>query len=325
MTEDHSVAVVIPQWNKAELLRTVLADLHRQTYPIQQVLVVDNASSDDSVAVAEATGATVLRLSRNKGFAYAVNRGIEVCVAKWVLILNNDVTFGGPEWLHTLVEAASGAKAEFAVGKLQSARNPQLLDGTFDAVSRGATAWRCGSGRPDSALWDEPRAIAFAPLTATLLRRDLFQSIGLLDESFESYLEDIDFGLRCAANHREGVYVPSAIAYHAGSATLGTWHKATVRQMARNQILLVRKHFRGSPRWPVLVGQLLWGCIALRHGAGWAWFRGKLEGLRAHPSECCRWADIRDAVERSETDIRNLQKATGFDLYWRLYFALVRN
>jgi GT2 family glycosyltransferase len=285
---------------------------------------VDSGSIDDSAAAAEASGATVLRLSRNKGFAYAVNRGIEACVTEWVLILNNDVTFG-PEWLHTLVEAAVGAKAQFAVGKLRSAGNPQLLDGTFDAVSRGATAWRCGNGRPDSEMWSQPREIAFAPLTATLLRRELFESVGLLDEAFESYLEDVDFGLRCAANHRTGVYVPAAIAYHAGSATLGAWHEATVRRIARNQILLVRKHFRGAPHWPVLVGQLLWGFIALRHGAGWAWFRGKLEGLSAHPTECHRWSEIRDAVERSETDIRNLQKATGFDLYWRLYFALVRN
>lgn len=318
-----TVSVVIPNWNKSELLRTVLVHLREQTYPVERVLVVDNGSEDDSIAVAEKFGATVVRLSRNKGFAYAVNRGIEACFSEWVLILNNDVTFG-PEWLHTLVDGAGQTRAWFAVGKLRSASDPQLLDGTFDAISRGGTSWRCGHGRSDSALWAESREIAFAPLTAALLRRRLFDQIGLLDEQFESYLEDVDFGLRCAARHYQGVYVSSAVAYHAGSATLGAWHKATVRRIARNQILLIRKHFRGAPWWPVVVGQLLWGIVALRRGTGTAWLLGKLDGLRAQvPNRHC-WREIQETVASSEIEIRDLQKATEFDLYWRLYFALVR-
>jgi GT2 family glycosyltransferase len=320
------VNAVIPNWNKAELLGVVLEDLRRQTFPVERVVVVDNGSTDASAAIAERAGATVLRLSRNRGFAYAVNRGIERCDSKWVLVLNNDVTFG-PDWLKPLVETAARAGAWFAVGKLRATRDPQVLDGTFDAISRGATAWRCGNGRPDGPAWSEAREVAFPPLTAALVRRELFETVGLLDESFESYLEDVDLGLRCAARGFTGIYAPSVVAYHAGSATLGTWHKATVRRIARNQVLLVRKHFRGAPRWPILVGQLLWGLVALRHGAGVAWFAGIREGLRMKTAAqgCTDWFKIRNAVERSEMDIRSLQKATGFDLYWRCYFALVRS
>jgi GT2 family glycosyltransferase len=318
------VSAVIPNWNKAELLSKVLADLRRQTHPLLQILVVDNASTDRSVETAEKYGATILRLTRNEGFAHAVNRGIERCESEWVLILNNDVTFG-PDWLTTLLTAASSANAWFATGKLRSAADPNTIDGTFDAVSRAGMAWRCGHGRPDGPLWSAQREIAVAPLTATLVRRALFHRIGLLDEAFESYLEDVDFGLRCAANGYTGIYTPQAVADHAGSATLGAWHKATVRRMARNQILLIRKHFGGAPRWPILVGQVLWGCNAVRHGAGLAWLQGKLDGLRLRSAFPSRpWSEIRTAVERSEREIWILQKATGFDLYWRLYFALVR-
>ena len=320
-----TVTAVIPNWNKADLLGTVLADLAHQTHPVERTIVVDNASADRSAEIAERSGATLIRLSRNKGFAYAVNRGIEACATDWVLILNNDVRFG-TDWLRTMMETAMAAGAWFAVGKLRSAARPGLLDGTFDAVSRAGTSWRCGNGRPDGPVWSSGREIAFAPLTATLVRRELFDRIGLLDESFESYLEDVDFGLRCAAGHYTGVYVPSAVADHAGSATLGAWHKATVRRISRNQILLVRKHFRAAPRWPVLVGQLLWGLVALRHGAGLAWFRGRLDGLRLNRAPAFQdWSAIRYAVERSEGEIRELQKATGYDLYWKLYFALVRS
>jgi GT2 family glycosyltransferase len=320
-----TVSAVIPHWNRAALLANVLAGLAAQTHPLETVIVVDNGSTDPSPQVAQQAGAQVIRLPRNEGFARAVNIGVGACTSDWILIVNNDVSFG-PEWLAILLEAASEAQAPFAIGKLTSASDPATIDGTWDAVCRGAVAWRCGNGRPDGPLWNEPRSTPFLPLTAALVRRDLFAELGPLDETFESYLEDVDFGLRCAAAGRCGIYVPQACARHAGSATLGAWHKATVRRLARNQVLLVRKHFRGAPLWPVLAAQLLWGLLALRHGTGWAWLQGKWEGSRfPPPSEAGQWSRIQATVEKSEAEILQLQRFTGFDWYWRMYFALVRN
>jgi GT2 family glycosyltransferase len=323
MAQPGSVSAVIPNWNQAELLRRVLADLGRQTCPLDQVVVVDNGSTDSSPEVARKAGAHLIRFSRNEGFASAVNRGVADCRSEWVLVLNNDVSFG-PDWVGILLEGASSAKAWFAVGKLLSAARPEIIDGTFDAISRGGTAWRCGSGRPDGPAWSRAKQIVFPSLTAALVRSELFERVGLLDERFESYLEDVDFGLRCAARHYNGVYVPQAVAHHAGSATLGAWHKATVQRISRNQVLLVKKHFRGAPRLPIMAAQLLWGLLALRHGTGCAWMRGKMDGLRYSPAEPAgEWAEIRTVIENSEAEIRDLQMATGFDLYWKLYFALV--
>lgn len=325
MSEREPVSVVIPNWNKADLLERVLADLSRQTERPDSVVVVDNGSTDRSAEVAVRAGARLIRLPRNEGFARAVNQGVAGCGTKWVLVLNNDVTFG-PEWLSTLLMGAACGAAWFAVGKLLCESQPEVIDGSWDAISRGGTSWRCGSARPDGPAWSEPKTIPFASLTAALIRRELFDRVGLLDESFESYLEDVDFGLRCAAQGLSGVYVPAAVARHAGSATLGAWHKATVRRLSRNQILLIRKHFGGAPRFPIVAAQLLWGLLALRHGSGYAWLRGKLEGFRMPVARTFdKWPRIRDVVERSEAEIRDLQMATGFDLYWKLYFKLVRS
>jgi len=65
-------------------------------------------------------------------------------------------------------------------------------------------------------------------LHAAIFRKELFDRLGALDERFESYLEDIDFGIRCATAGLTGIYVPEAVAYHTGSATLGRWHPTTV-------------------------------------------------------------------------------------------------
>jgi len=323
------VAAVIPHWNRRDLLPPLFESLRAQTRPFDEILLADNGSTDDSAEVAERAGARVLRLGSNLGFAAAVNRGIGAVQAEWVAILNNDVT-PEPGWLENLLRAAEEEDVWFAAGKLLSAADCRVIDGTFDELSRGACAHRCGFGKPDSPVWNQRRRIRFAPMTAALFRKDLFAKVGYLDESFESYLEDVDFGLRCALGGFEGAYVPAAVAYHRGSATLGEWHAATVRHIARNQVLLTAKYFRGQPQWPVLAGQLLWGLLALRHGRGWAWLSGKSAGLRAagrirHASDGTeKRKSLADVLGASEESILALGRETGFDSYWRAYFWLSR-
>ena len=321
------VAAVIPHWNRRDLLPPLFESLRAQTRPFDEILLADNGSTDDSAAVAERAGARVLRLGRNLGFAPAVNRGVEAVQADWVAILNNDVTLEA-DWLERLLAGASQEGAWFATGKTLNAANPGLIDGTFDELSRGGCADRCGSGRPDAPLWNQPRRIRFAPMTAAVFRKELFVKLGGLDESFGSYMEDVEFGLRCALSGYDGVYVPAAVAHHRGSATLGTWNKATVWRIARNQVLLVAKHFGGLPRWPIVAGQLLWGFVALRHGRGGAWLSGKLAGIRearrvervnASTDETNRLTAV---LLASEESIRALARQTKFDRYWRAYFWL---
>ena len=90
------------------------------------------------------------------------------------------------------------ASAWFATGKLLDASRARTDRRLVRRVCRGGCAWRCGHGRLDSQLWNQPRSIQLAPFTAAVFRAGLFERVGLLDERFESYLEDVDFGLRCA-------------------------------------------------------------------------------------------------------------------------------
>jgi GT2 family glycosyltransferase len=329
-------AAVIPHWNRRDLLAKLLENLRAQTRPFDEVIVVDNGSTDGSAEMAEQAGATVLRLGSNLGFAAAVNRGIEAvnrgteaAHAGWIAILNNDVMLE-PAWLERLIEAASQEGVWFACGKVLRADDPAIVDATFDEVSRAACAWRCGSGRPDSPVWNQPRTILMAPMTAALFRNSLFQEVGLLDEAFESYLEDVDFGLRCAflgGTGRAGAYVPRAIARHIGSATLGEWNKDTVRRIARNQVLLAKKHFHGMSVWRTVAGQLLWGLVACRHGRGLSYLRGKLQGLFTRLEgkvQVVPLATVNSVLEESERRIFELQREIGFDRYWRAYFWLSR-
>jgi GT2 family glycosyltransferase len=316
-----TVAAVIPHWNRRDLLEPLFASLRAQTRPFDEIILVDNGSTDDSAAVA-LRYATVIRLEKNLGFAVAVNRGIESTNADRIAILNNDVTLA-PDWLEQILSTDAG----FATGKILNAADHSLIDGTFDEISRAGCAWRCGQGRPDAPVWNQPRQIRMAPMTAALFRRSLFTELGPLDENFGSYLEDVDFGIRCALSGVEGAYIPSAVAYHRGSETWGAWNNDTVKQIARNQILITCKYFRGQPRWPLVAGQVLWGLVALRHFRGVSYLRGKFSGwnaARALYREKIKISEDRlsRVATASEQQIFALQKQLGFDRYWRVYFWL---
>lgn len=324
------ISVVIPNWNRVVLLELALHSLSRQTLPAAEVWVVDNGSSDGSLECAERLGAKLVRRTSNNGFAAAVNDGVRAANCPWVLVMNNDVELA-PDCLEKLREQAGANNAGFAAPRLLSARDPSSLDGAYDLVSRGGCAWRAGHGWPDTPDWRESKPIALAPFTALLLKRELFQKVGGLDERFGSYLEDVDFGLRCAIQGFSGRYVPDAVVRHWGSATLGAWSAEMVRLIARNQVLLIAKHY--PEHWlahfgrPVIVSQMLWGLLALKHGRGWAWLRGKWEGLRL-------WAEFRSAerpplaalehlLEGCEEQIRQLQ-AIRPEWFWKTYFSLTR-
>ncbi len=323
------MSAVIPTWNRADLLRHLLPNLRAQTRPPDRIIVVDNGSTDDTRSVADEHQADYLGLETNRGFAVAVNKGIGQAAADWILILNNDVVLQ-PDWLERLLAAAEETQAAFAVGKLVQAGTDRQLDGSWDLVSRGAYAWRCGYLRPDGPVWSHRRTVALAPMTAALFHRRVFDRIGLLETRFESYYEDVDFGIRCALAGLRGVYEPAAVATHLGKATLGKRAERVYYLSARNQVLLLAKHYGPATlrrfAWPILVGQTLALFAAARQGHGLAALRGKWHALR-------QWSGFRDALPppaaiesamaASEQEIFTLQRTVGFDIYWRLYFALV--
>lgn len=331
------VTALIPNWNGAAQLEPLLESLHQQTTPVHKVLIVDGGSTDNSVQIGRAFGCDVVQLPRNLGFSKAVNVGLQYVQTPFVAILNNDVRLE-QNWLAELLGALEAHPHCFLVsGKIWSSTGTgqAVLDGAFDALSRGGCAWRAGHLCRESAVWNTPRYTTFLPFTAVLIRRNLFEQAGLLDETFESYLEDVEFCLRAALQGFEGLYWPKAECWHAGSATLGRWHPRVVQAISRNQVLLVAKHYPASclkSYWrQILMAQLLWGLVAARHGRLASWIRGKLQGLRlagrvreGYPQRQSTQvaSRLKEILEASEATLREIQQGIGFDFYWRLYFAL---
>ena len=147
-----SLVAIVPVWNGREVLERLLVSLEAQTQPASELLIVDNGSTDGAPELARRRGARVIAMGRNAGFAAAVNRGIRESRADWIAVLNSDVELA-PGYLARL--QASGAP--FATGKILMAADDKRIDGTFDAVCRGAVAWRGVWPQGWSHLWRAPR------------------------------------------------------------------------------------------------------------------------------------------------------------------------
>lgn len=307
----EAIHVVIPTWRGRAHVETLLESLASQTYSPGSVLVVDGGSSDGTREAALKAGAEFLDLNENRGFAFAVNRGIERIGKGRIAVLNNDIRLA-PDWL----ERMSGHDSPFVVGKVLAWYEPSRIDATWDLLSESGIPLRAGHGQPDSAYWNQPRQIALAPWTAIVVSHEYWRSTGGLDESFESYMEDVDIGMKGLSLGFRGYYEPAAIAWHRGSTTLGAWHPRQVRLSSRNQLTVILRH--GKPRWwKVFVGQGLWGLAAARHGCLAAWFAGKHEALKQRPA-----SQPSPMLAELEREIFEIGAATGMDRFWRWYGAL---
>lgn len=217
------VSVVVVTWNSALHLRRCLERVATQTLRERELIVIDNASSDDSVAIAESFGASVIRNDSNRGFAAAANQGIARSSGEFVLLLNPDC-FVEPEYCAALVSAFRIAGAEFgmATGKLLSADDPTIVDSKGIRMTRSGRHFDIGQGEPDDDD-DVDREVFGVSGAAAMYRRAFLDDVKVdgevFDEDFFSYREDADLSWRGRLFGWRAVYVADAVAQHVRRVT----------------------------------------------------------------------------------------------------------
>jgi GT2 family glycosyltransferase len=250
------VTVVIPNLNGRHLLEGCLHALAAQTYSDWEAIVVDNGSTDESVEWLREAYPAVRAIvnTENRGFAAAINQGIEASDSRYVATLNND-TEVSPGWLAALVEAAESAgKAGMCASKMVFADRPDVINSTGICVDRVGIAWdrRGGEaddgdgGHPDGSGWLE----VFGPCAgAALYRRAMLDEVGPFDPDFFAYLEDVDLAWRARRAGWRCLYVPAARVLHRHSATGREGSPFKSYHLGRNKVWLVAKNYPFGRLW----------------------------------------------------------------------------
>jgi GT2 family glycosyltransferase len=293
-----SVTIIIVNWNSGKLLRQCLEHCAAQTVTPEAILVVDNASADDSLdGLPDLPQLKVLRMERNLGFAAANNHAIARCTTDWVVLLNPDA-FAEPQWLENLLRAAALRPGVAAFGSRQMQHGlVNVLDGIGDRYHF--------SGRIRRARYQQPcrpqdlieREIFSPCAAAAMYRRDAVVVCGGFDEDFFCYAEDVDLGFRLRLRGHRAWYVPDAVVWHMGSATTGGQHSDFATYHGhRNMVWVFVKNMPGALFWLLLPIHLALNVLGLavvgRRGQWSVAWSAKRDAWRGLPSAWVKRKEI---------------------------------
>lgn len=273
-TVEGDVSVVIVNYNAQKTLLRCLRALQGQTLNAAKVIVVDNASTDDSVNAARKLFPQFeyVCLDTNIGFAAANNLAIKCCDSEFVALLNPDA-FPERDWLHELVSVANRTPGAASWGSCQLVDDKaDVIDGVGDICHISGLVWRDGHGCPRDADDSIEREIFSPCAAAALYRTQVIQDLGGFDEDFFCYVEDVDLGFRLRLMGWQSWYVPSAVVRHVGSATSGGSHSHfSVYHGHRNLVWMYVKNMPGYLFWLFLPLHLVMNICSVL----WFLFQGK--------------------------------------------------
>lgn len=292
------VFVVIPNWNGKDVIGACLDSLLAQSLK-PEIIVVENGSVDGSLEFLrqEYPSVRLVVHSKNKGFAGGVNAGIREALkdgADYIALLNNDA-IAEKDWLKHLVSALEASpKAGIAACKLLSADKTHI-DSTGDFYTTWGLPYPRGRGEPTSNKYDSQTEVFGASGGASLYRAKMLKEIGLFDEDFFAYYEDVDLSFRAQLADWKVVYAPEAEAYHEQGTTSAKVKGFTTYQTFKNYPLLFWKNV------PLRLIPNMWPRFALAHlsifasslveGRGWPAFKGFLAATWLFPKKLVeRWS-----------------------------------
>jgi hypothetical protein len=246
-TRPGVVSVVIVNYRGAEDTIECLAGLSALAWPVErlQVIVVDNASGDDSVERirAAAPEVTVVASPENTGFAGGCNLGVAHSDGEFIALINSDAR-PHPDWLSAAVAALQDNRGIGAVASKVLDWDGELVDYVGGNVNFIGQGYKLGAGRPDDGTRDEPRDVLFPTGSAAVLRASVFTELGGFDERFFMFFEDLDLGWRMNLAGYRVRYVPTSLVFHkhhAAIAKFGSFREQYL--LARNGLLTIYKNF----------------------------------------------------------------------------------
>jgi hypothetical protein len=244
---DPKVAIVIVTFNRAKVLESCILSLLKIRYKNYKVIVVDNASTDGTTAIIKSLfpSVRVIRNEENLGYTGGNNKGIEYALeqdCEYILILNDDVSVD-PDFVKNLVNVARvDPKIGLACPKLLCFEAPNKFYKEY-----GKYNFYLGISYQPLFRINSPQEIDLIPGASVLMKREVIQKIGLMDENFFLYFDEGDLCYRAKKAGYKIIYVPTAKVYHKVSQSFSGWINPVVLYYStRNELLLARKHLNFS-------------------------------------------------------------------------------
>lgn len=279
-----NISIIIPNYNGAKYLKICIESLHKQIFKDYELIIIDNASSDESVNIIESyDNIKLIKLDKNYGFDRAVNEGIKIAKGEYVILLNND-TEADEEWLSNLVKCIEKDENIFSCSsKMIRYYERDKIDDAGDGYNILGWAYKRGDGSAAD-KYKKDEEIFSSCAGAAIYRKKIFDEIGYFDEEYFAYIEDIDISYRAKIFGYKNIYCSDAIIYHMASATSGSKYNAfKARLISRNNIYTI---YKNMPTLQILVNlPLILSGIAIKFifyykkGLGKEYSQGIIEAI----------------------------------------------
>jgi len=260
-----------------------LDSLARSDFDSYEVIVVDNGSVDGSREMIEEKYPDVrlIKNRENMGFAIACNQGIKAATGTYISLLNNDIEVES-SWLSKLYDGME-RHPECGMGttKMMFLDQRDVFYNTGDQFHAWSVGGGRGQGEKDVGQYDEEDYVFGACAGAGIYRRDFFEQVGIFDEDFFIFAEDVDINMRGQLQGFKCIYLPEAKVYHIGTATVGLYSDRYIFLCKRNDIFVLirnyslRMYFRYL--WTILKHQFNDIKYFTDRGQGLVLFKSKLD------------------------------------------------
>lgn len=254
------VSIIILNWNGEKHLAECLRSVLNTTYKPTEVIVVDNASSDNSLEVLSFFSVKVVRNEKNVGYAAGNNIGFQHAKGKYVVTLNNDLKVA-PTWLDLPVKRfEEDPQLGIVSCRQMEYSNPEIIDTLYITASDFLLPSPAGFGKVFDHFpeYNRERYVFGANGASAVYRREMLDRIGLFDERFFAYHEESDLCMRAFLNDWKCLYIPSSVIFHKGSASFVKKSRTFFYYHERNRIWYIWKHFPIETVLHYLVFVLYW-------------------------------------------------------------------
>jgi GT2 family glycosyltransferase len=242
---NRKASIIVVNWNGKRYLEECLSSLLAQTYSPHEIILVDNGSHDGSVdfVTERFSEVRIIQNGENLGFAAGNNVAIRIAQGDYIVTLNND-TRAEPDWLEELVRVVEAdPKIGMCASKMLFYYHTGVLNSTGISLDIAGIAWDRRGGERDEGCEREPVEI-FGPCAgAALYRREMLNEVGLFDEDFFAYHEDVDLAWRARSRGWRCMYNPQAVVYHVHSGTGMEGSAFKNRLLGRNKIWTMVKNY----------------------------------------------------------------------------------
>lgn len=240
------VSVVTPNYNGERFLNAFLKSLSEDSEFIGEVIIIDNGSGDASLDYLKNNAfdfpLVLIENSENLGFAPAVNQGIKKAKNELIFSINNDTEVKKGS-IKALMDLITSSEDIFSVqAKMLQYDNKDLIDDVGDEYNLLAWTKKTGENHPSSEF-EEVNEIFSSCAGAAMYKKSVLMELGLFDDNFFAYMEDVDLAIRSRISGYRNLLCPQAIVYHIGSATSGSrYNEFKVKLAARNNVWVVYKN-----------------------------------------------------------------------------------